>query len=96
MAARGPSAVPLGEPADVTMAEAAEAAEPPEADSPSMVALEPDERSEASSESELDDWEWLRHYDVFMEANFMPPRDSAQPDEWRARREAVTRMRKEA
>ena len=95
MAAQGPGAVPLGEPADVTMEEAAAAAEPPESENISTAAIEPDERSEESDSSEHDDWEWLRQNDMFFEGLYYPHRDSAQPDEWRARREVVERKRAE-
>ena len=95
MSAAGPSAVLLGEPADVTMEEAAAAAEPPEPENISTAAIEPDERSEESDSSEHDDWEWLRQNDMFFEGLYYPPRDSAQPDEWRARREEVERRRAE-
>ena len=95
MAAQGPSAGRLGEPADVTMEEAAAAAERPESENRPAAAIEPDERSEESDSSELDDWEWLRQNDMFFEGLYYPPRDSAQPDEWRARCEVVERKRAE-
>lgn len=44
---------------------------------------------DSDDSSELDDWEWIRHHDV--EVLWMPPRDSARPEEWRARREALER-----
>ena len=86
---------PAFEPADGSMEVDTAAAEPPESDSTSAMAIEPDECSDESDSEELDDWEWLRRNDIFSEANFMAPRDSAQPDEWRARREAVERKLKE-
>ena len=79
MSAQGPSAVLLGEPAHVTMEEAAAAAESPESENISKAAIEPDERSEESDSSELEDWEWLRQNDIFSEDLWMAPRDSAQP-----------------
>ena len=95
MAAQGPSAGRLGEPADVTMEEAAAAAERPESENRPAAAIEPDERSEESDSSELDDWEWLRQNDTFFDGLYYPPRVSAQPDEWRARREEVERKHAE-
>ena len=95
MAAQGPSAGRLGEPADVTMEEAAAAAERPESENRPAAAIEPDERSEESDSSELDDWEWLRQNDTFFLEPYYPPRVSAQPDEWRARREEVERKHAE-
>ena len=77
------------------MEDAAAAAEPPEAENRSTAAIEPDERSEESDSSEHDDWEWLRQNDMFFEGLYYPHRDSAQPDERRARREAVERKRAE-
>ena len=95
MGSTGPSEAPLGEAPDAAKEEAVAAAAPPEPESRSTAAIEPVERSDESDSEELDDWEWLRQNDIFSESNFMPPRDSAQPDEWRARREAVERKRKE-
>ena len=95
MARQGASAVPLGALADVTMAEADAAAEVPASENRSTAAIEPEERSEESDSSELDDWEWLRKNDMFFEGLYYPPQDSAQPDEWRARREEVERKRSE-
>ena len=91
MAAQGPPAVLLGEPPDVTMEEAAAAAERPESENRSTAAIEPDERSDESESSELDDMEWLRHNDMDFEDWYKAHGDSAQPDELRARREVVER-----
>ena len=95
MAAQGPSAGPLGEPPDVPMEEAAAASEPPQSESRSTAAIEPDERSDESESSELDDMEWLRHNDMEFEDWYRVHGDSAQPDELRARREVAKRMRSE-
>ena len=61
MAAQGPSAVPLGEPAGANMKDAAAAAEPPESESRSAVAILSVDMADADSEGseELDGWEWL-------------------------------------
>ena len=89
MGSTGPSEVPLGEAPDVVAEEAAAAAEPPESKNYSEATIPPVDTADADSEGsdELDDWEWIRHHDV--EVTVMPPRDSARPDEWRARREAL-------
>eukprot|EP00966_Prymnesium_polylepis_P163082 3769171-Prymnesium_polylepis.1 len=91
MAAQGPGVVPLGEPPDVAMEEAVAAAEPPESENRSEATILPVDMADADSEGseELDDWEWIRQHDV--EVLVMPPRESARPDEWRARREALER-----
>ena len=78
MAAQGPSVVPLSEPPDVTMEEAAAAAEPAESENRSTGAVAPEERSDSEESLELDDWEWLQHYDVFSEANYVPAQASTQ------------------
>eukprot|EP00966_Prymnesium_polylepis_P002980 68388-Prymnesium_polylepis.1 len=91
MGSTGPSEMPLGEAPDVVMEEAAAAAEPPELENRSEATIPPVGAADADSEGseELDDWEWIRHHDV--EVLKMPPRESARPDEWRARREALER-----
>ena len=80
MGSTGPSEAPLGEAPDAAKEEAVASAAPPEPESRSTAAIEPVERSDESDSEELDDWEWLRQNDIFSESNFMPPRDSAQPD----------------
>ena len=95
MAAQVPGGVAVGEPTDVTMEEAAAASEPPQSESRSTAAIEPDECSDESESSELDDMEWLRHNDMEFEDWYRVHGDSAQPDELRARHEVVKRMRSE-
>eukprot|EP00966_Prymnesium_polylepis_P114580 2647551-Prymnesium_polylepis.1 len=74
----------------------AAAAKAPVLESSSMADTPMSDTADGDSEDseELDDYEWIRHHDVW--ALMIPPRDSAQPDEWRARREALERKRKEA
>jgi hypothetical protein len=62
------------------------AGEAPESEIGSTAAIPPIDTADGESEGseELDDWEWIRHHDS--EVLEMPPRDSARPDEWRARR----------
>ena len=91
MVPQGASALSVSEPADVTMADADASAEVPTSENRSTVSMEPDERSDESDSDELDDWEWIRQHDIFSTALRMPHRDSARPDEWRARREALAR-----
>ena len=91
MAAEGAGAVPIGEPPHDPMEGAASTAAPPESEKVSPMAIAPEDGSDSEHSSELDDWEWIRQHDFFSTALHMPPRDSAQPDEWRARREALKR-----
>ena len=91
MADQGPCVVPPGEAPDDPMQGAAAAAEAPVLESSSAADISMVDTADGDSEGseELDDWEFIRQHDV--EVTFMPPRDSAQPDEWRARREALER-----
>ncbi len=91
MAAQGSSSVPPVEAPDATMEEAAAAGDMPEPEMSSTASIAPVDMGDGDSEGseELDDWEFIRQHDV--EVTVMPPRDSAQPDEWRARRQALER-----
>ncbi|MDC0525790.1 hypothetical protein OAO87_02230 [bacterium] len=91
MELEGPGWAPLAEALDETMEPVAGAGEAPQPEMQSTASIEPEEGSDESDSSALDDWEWLRQNDIFSEDLYMAPRDSAQPDEWRARRETVER-----
>eukprot|EP00966_Prymnesium_polylepis_P320117 7376509-Prymnesium_polylepis.1 len=91
MGSTGPGEVPLGEAPDATMEEAADAGETPQPEMASTASVAPVDTGDGDSEGseELDDWEFIRHHDI--EVTVMPPRDSAPPDVWRARREELER-----
>ena len=88
MAGEGPLGYDaLGDAMDVDPA----AGEAPESGIRFTATTPPVDTADAESEGseELDDWEWIRRHDF--EVTVMPPRDSARPDEWRARREELER-----